>query len=145
EWFLVRKDPKMRPFFVGFTKAENGVQVPVQFVRGYDCMWSIPQDHSAMDVMTPTFLLRDVNALPSASLTSAGAWDRVTILDASNNKAIAQIRRTSTEPRPANIGNWGGSFNLQPNQNGPTQVAAFFQATTKDWPADDEYSRLLKF
>lgn len=144
EWFLVRKDPKNRPFFVGFTKAAAGAQVPVEFIRGYNCLWSIPQDHSAMDVVTPTFLLRDVNALPSGTLASAGAWDRVTILDASNNKATAQIRRTSTEPRPQGVAGWSGSFNLQ-GAPAPSQVAAFFQPVNKDWPADDEYSRLLKF
>jgi len=56
----------------------------------------------------------------------------------------ARIRRTSTEPRPQGIPGWTGSFNIQGNPP-PTQVAAFYLPVSRDWPADDEYSRLLKF
>ncbi|HLY74299.1 MAG TPA: hypothetical protein VKU80_09295, partial [Planctomycetota bacterium] len=140
EWFgPVQKDPSGKNFWVGFM---NG-PAPVNFERGYNCLFSIPSSHSAGDKVLPTFLGRDVNAIPSATLASMGAGDRVTLVDGTNQKAVARVQRTSTDPQPQGIPGWAGSFQIV--GGAASQIAALNDFVTRDWVADDLHCRLLKF
>ncbi|HVR84520.1 MAG TPA: hypothetical protein VMU54_09430, partial [Planctomycetota bacterium] len=140
EWFgPVQKDPSGKNYWVGFM---NG-PVPVNFERGYNCLFSVPSAHSAGDKVLPTFLGQDVNTIPSTTLASMGAGDRVTLVDGTNMKAVARIRRTSTDPRPNGIAGWAGSFQIQ--GNAASQIASLYDFTTRDWVADNLHCRILKF
>jgi hypothetical protein len=138
EWFgPVQRDPSGKNFWVGFI---NGTQ-PVNFRRGNAVFASIQQNHSSGDKVLPTFLGQDVNNWPCRG-HSMGAGDRVTLTDASNQKASARIRRSSPPPPPAGQPPiWPGDFSIQQ----ATQVAALYDFATRDWVPDDLHVRVLKF
>jgi hypothetical protein len=145
EWFgPVLKDPTGKNFWVGFMNPTGNV--PENFQRGYQCLYSIPQSHTSTEKVIPTFLGRDVNSWPSQNLASMGAGDRVTLVDASNQKASARIRRASTDPRP-NLTPPPAqpvSFGIQGNPQ-PSQIVALYDHATRAWVADDLHVRVLKF
>lgn len=138
EWFgPVQRDPSGKPFWVGFMMGTT----PINFHRGNSCFASIQQNHSAGDHVLPTFLGQDVNTWPARG-HNMGAFDRVTITDAANQKATGQVWRTSPYPQPAGQPPiWPGNFNIQ----NATQVAALRNPQARDWIADDLHVRVLKF
>jgi len=138
EWFgPIQKDPSGKPFWVGFMMGTT----PINFRRGNACFASIQQDHDASQPLLPTFLGQDVNTWPAHG-HSMGPFDRVTLTDASNQKATAMIRRTSPfPPPPGQPAIWPGNFSI----NNATQVAALKDNATRDWIADDLHVRVLKF
>jgi hypothetical protein len=138
EWFgPVQKDPSGKNFWVGFMMGQN----PINFRRGNACFASVQQDHQASDKLLPTFLGQDVNNWPARGF-SMGAFDRVTLTDAANQKMTAQIWRTNPFPQPPGQPPiWPGNFNIQ----NATQIAALKDPATRDWVADDLHVRVLKF
>ncbi len=138
EWFgPVQKDPSGKPFWVGFMMGTT----PINFRRGNSCFASLQQNHSAGDDLLPTFLGQDVNNWPARG-HSMGGFDRVTLTDAANQKATAQIWRTSPFPEPPGQPPiWPGNFSIA----NATQVAALRRHQARDWVADDLHVRVLKF
>jgi len=138
EWFgPVQKDPSGKNFWVGFMMGTT----PINFRRGNACFASIPQNHSPSDPLLPTFLGQDVNNWPAKG-NSMGAFDRVTLTDAANQKMPAQIGRCSPYPQPpGQPAIWPGNFSIQ----NATQVAALRQPASRDWIADDLHVCVLKF
>jgi hypothetical protein len=112
EWFgPVRKDPTGKLFWVGFVDGTT----PFNFPRG--TLATAPSAHSAGDLVIPTFMAKDVNTWPSNGW-AAGPGDRVTLVDAMNQKEIARVRQASNLLKTTPRGGW------DPSLQGASQLIA---------------------
>ena len=133
EWFgPVRRDPTGKMFWVGYLDGTT----PFNFPRG--TLATVPSAHSAADLVIPTFMAKDVNTWPSNGW-AAGPGDRVTLVDAMNQKEIARVRQASNLLKTTPRGGW------DPSLQGASQLIALWQHAARPWIPDDLHVRLLKF
>ena len=140
EWFgPVWKDPTKPNFWISTVNA--GAPLPLR--RGNPVFASIPGAHSAGDRVIPTFLAREADPQQPGNRLNLGRNDWVTVVDAQNNKEQQRVRNAGPPPPPpqGQPPIWGGNYNIQ----GGGQIAAFENDVTRDYVADQLFTRVLKF
>lgn len=142
EFFLVQRSPdasRSNTYWTSFLDSTSGN--PVNLRRGYGVFSSIQQAHTGGDRVMPTFLARAT----TGNLFSMGRGDYVTITDAANRPEPGQVRNAYPpyNPNPTNGNPWSGNITIQPG--GATQIVNLDNFLSRDFVADDYYTRALKF
>lgn len=127
EWFIARKDAVRAGFFIG--PFDGALHYPIP--RGI--CGSPPATHEAAEKVIPVFA-GDRYDYTAVSDAQAGPGDRVTVLDASDNRELQRVRRE-----------WHPDDPLDPLDTPTYQLLAFYDWVAREYASTDAYARLLKF
>lgn len=148
EWFgPVQRDPAGRPFWTSFVVNDGGTMRPLPLRRGPAVFGTPLQNHSPGDPVLPTFLVSDTSLSPARY--NLGRYDRVTLVDSSNYREIHRVRQAGPPVSWTNSsGTWTQTvwtgMTIQVS-GGAGQIAALENPVGREFPADELYTRVLKF
>ncbi len=141
EWFAVQRDPTRGNFWISFVNAG----VPVSLQRGLGVFGSAQTSHEPEENVLPTFLARESD--PLVSRYNCQRNDTVTIMDATSARELARVRRSGPPPPPpppAPPNEWTGAYTVMIGE-ARGQVVAFWDNVSRDYAADNQHARVLKF